>query len=366
MLFTLFAGESCLYSPLKKEKFMNKIKEYHYNQTNVAEWLPWGAITLPMVLEQKDRSYLGMIRYSLADKKDASFSCPAFRRGWTLWDEVQHRTDSSTEHLLIMAWNPFIHGAQAVNTLGKPVPATACLEYFAQALHNIVSDMPAALSPRLLEYQEIIDVLSFTLSFGTNNVIMPDVPLYLDALLSQDLNFRFGENDLSINDRQVTLITMLGEPDLRDVFEQLEHIEYRYTKRLLCFSDKEAQSNMRKYTARWCPSRKYVKNTLIEPILQGSLHGYYDEALILLLAKEEKEDVLETLVGYLHEKEILYRIEDYNLKDKWWGYLPGIFRANIEPPLISFDEISDFIETNPEIIEKIIHADEDIIKEIIL
>ena len=84
MLFTLFAGESCLYSPLKKEKFMNKIKEYHYNQTNVAEWLPWGAITLPMVLEQKDRSYLGMIRYSLADKKDASFSCPAFRRGWTL------------------------------------------------------------------------------------------------------------------------------------------------------------------------------------------------------------------------------------------------------------------------------------------
>ena len=49
----------------------------------------------------------------------------------------------------------------------------------------------------------MMDFLSFTLSMGEHRAIMPDVPLYMDALLSQDIDFDFRANDIFINGKKV-------------------------------------------------------------------------------------------------------------------------------------------------------------------
>ena len=39
-------------------------QEYDGRNNLVADWLPWGGLTAPFVLENKDGSFLGIIKYS--------------------------------------------------------------------------------------------------------------------------------------------------------------------------------------------------------------------------------------------------------------------------------------------------------------
>ena len=38
-------------------------KEFDLSNNTVADWLPWGGLTLPHVVQEKDGSYFGVIRY---------------------------------------------------------------------------------------------------------------------------------------------------------------------------------------------------------------------------------------------------------------------------------------------------------------
>ena len=56
-----------------------------------------------------------------------------------------------------------------------------------------------------------------------------------------------------------------------------------------------------------------------------------------MLVPQDKVKNTESYVnGLMKVMELPYIIEDYNRKDVWWGSLPGIFRANVMPPLTGF------------------------------
>lgn len=177
---------------------MNLLKEYTAAK-DVAEGLPWGGITMPFVMRQKDGSCFSVIEYQPYEKTRLSKSLhtPDFCRGWSLWSECQHTPDSD-RYFLTICWNPFIsrHNPHIENTLGVEVEQGNFLPCFAQEAQGILREIQSVTTARLLEYQDLMDFLSFTLSMGENRVLMPEVPLYMDALLSQDIEFDFLANDI--------------------------------------------------------------------------------------------------------------------------------------------------------------------------
>ena len=45
----------------------------------------------------------------------------------------------------------------------------------------------------------------------------------------------------------------------------------------------------------------------------------------------------------MQERELLYVLESYNLKDVWWGSLSGMYLANITPPLVGFSSAENLL-----------------------
>ena len=65
-------------------------KEFDLSNNTVADWLPWGGLTLPHVVQEKDGSYFGVIRYkALPEDCVKKIESPSFKEGWSLWLERQ-------------------------------------------------------------------------------------------------------------------------------------------------------------------------------------------------------------------------------------------------------------------------------------
>ena len=342
------------------------LKEYNVDLSHIDEWLPWGGITLPHVMQNKDGSFFSVIRYGEYPIESPKIHLPQFGRGWTLWIERDHgkpigQEDYIYQDYLVIAWNPFILPTKKVkNTLGPMIKDTECLEYFGSEIQSVATAMAAVTSAHILEYQEILDFLAFSLDFGKHPVKIPEIPMYLDVLLSQDIEFKFEPNGIKLDDEHIIVISMLGKPPLKTVFHAFSNISYRHVRRVCCMNEKQAQKDIKKYTDAWCAGRKYVKKGIFEDLLVGDIKGYFSEYFIFTMNDKNYDNFLEFVTDFLNRKKLLYRIEQYNLKDKWWGSLAGIFRADVEPPATFFSAIGDLLMHPDE--KKVTHQFDNAIK----
>ena len=105
---------------------MSLLKEYDEKNLAVEEWLSWGGITLPHVMQQKG-GYEPYERDYLTKKLDL----PRFRRGWAVWNERQH-TLTTDKDFIVIFWNPFETkiNPHIENTLGETVDKKNFLKYF--------------------------------------------------------------------------------------------------------------------------------------------------------------------------------------------------------------------------------------------
>lgn len=128
---------------------------------------------------------------------------PKFRRGWAMWNERQN-TLKGDRDFIILCWNPFETklNPNIENTLGEKVLKEDFLKYFGEESKKFCEEISKVTKAKLLEYQELMNFLSFTLNFEEIEIKMPDVPLYMDALLSQDVKFEFKANDIFINGKK--------------------------------------------------------------------------------------------------------------------------------------------------------------------
>ena len=113
-------------------------------------------------------------------------------------------------------------------------------------------------------------------------------------------------------------------------------------QRLLLMGEEKAEKKLWGYMGKWCSGRKSVKK-LIEAPLLGKLTGYYANSLFLLTDKGQGREIERYIRELLNHMELLYVVEDYNRKDVWWGSLPGLFRANITPPQMSFNGLEELM-----------------------
>ena len=171
---------------------------------------------------------------------------------------------------------------------------------------------------------------------------MPDVPLYMDALLSQDVQFEFKANDIYINGKKLLVLTLPTLPNAWEIFEKVKNFPYRYVRRILLFDEHESELEMKKYAGQWCPRRKIMLKEIEKEIL-AKFNGYCWNGFIFRLDEADYENFSSDMEEYLTGKEIPFVFEHYNLKDVWWCSLAGLFLANITPPLVGFNSAEEFI-----------------------
>ena len=320
--------------------------DFRIDNTAVHEWLPWGGIVCPFVMRQKDGSFFSVIRYDEYDKsKMPPILNRDFKRGWSLWSETQYDTKSGFTHYLAVAWNPFIpkYGEFVTNTLRDKVSKDKILDIFAVEMERLIEDICAVTKAELLTYQDFMDFLSFTMSFGEDYVDMPEVPLYMDVLLSQNLKINFGRNEVVINDKKILIVSLPGRPNVKEMFAAaLVNVPWRYSQRMLLFDEESAKKDLEKYTAKWSEGRKVNKRYVLRDII-GNINGYYSGNLLFLPSDKDYEPLKEYVENICIEEKVPYIVEEYNTKDIWWGSLPGIFRANVIPPLVGIESLDDIL-----------------------
>lgn len=341
-------------------------KEYEMDPSCVADWLSWGGIVHPNILKGKDDTLLGILAYQPYALEEKTIKMPDFVNGWCMWIEHQHKP-AWERHYLMICWNPFLSGDQTsyINGIGgKKVAIADSKQAFVDALNAVKQAMEEVTPCKLLEYQEILDVLEFSLAINDRHVDMPDVPLYLDALLSQDIDLDFSHSHLRIDGRKLFAVSfpgMIEDNQLAYLKNQLDDLYYRHVRRLLFFSKKRAEKEEQWYTANWCPGRTSVNKLLTDGILHylkketdkngkekyvtvnRSIGAYYMDVLFVPFEEEDYRDGRNWIAGMLDTMELPYIVENYHQKNVWWGSIPGMIRSNIVPPIIGFDSIDEVL-----------------------
>ena len=328
-------------------------KEYQLQNHSAAEHLSWGGITHPNILRCKDDSVLGIITYRPypVEEETQRITLSAFQNGWSIWVEEQQERSGVRRCYLTVSWMPFCRmDGKVKNALtGEKIKLDALEHALAGVLQTLTDAFPAAAQAHILSYQEIVDHLCFTLTMGERHMQMPDPPIDFDLYLTDRLPLNFAGNHVRLGDDMFLLLSL---PSLfggqADIYEELwqifarRGIPCRHTQRMLLFGEKEAEKELRSYTGKWCPSRRYIKELLTDGVLKR-LNGYYTNEIILRLPKEDFAHTAEYLHHLMYARALPYVIEDYNAKDLWWGSLPGMFMAGLVPPICGFAALEDLL-----------------------
>ncbi len=321
---------------------MASINDFGLKSTDVEEHLPWGGLVRPTVVKQKDNSYFSIIKYKpfqIYEDETLDAAKWSFKRGWVLWNEHQHIKDGESNDYLVICWNPF-HSVtnKTFNILDekKVTSPERELTYFEHTVKMFAEDFSRIGEVKIIEYQELLDVLSFSLSLGESNLEMPDVPLYLDALIANDIVFKSTSNNFYINHKKLIAISIHSIMDIRELYPLLKHVSFRHNKRFICFSRLQAVKQLKEYSKLWFPRRKVIRDMALGDLIK-TYNGYYNEALLFLVDKENEKGFNDYLIDNLQKYGVAFTNESFSLKNVFWSTMPGLFLANIRPPVQGFD-----------------------------
>ena len=324
-------------------------KEYNVDLTKIEECLPWARLTDQVILQNKDDSLMGFFQYSHMNKSQPLLENLSFGNGWTLWSERQHLIDSSKhqdQFFITLLWNPFFNKNLSIyNTLDHSrVNFRDRISYFSNILEKIKNNCQKEVDIQILSNDDILKYLRSTLTLSTPSV--PEAPpLYLDALLSQDLGFTVRKNNIEIDGKNIGILTPLGylePPVLETVFSKFEIMPYRFVRRFIFCDEKTFKKEQNRYMSLWCSGRSSMLQFLKDR-LEGHIFGFDTSSFIFFHTDIERlQDFLKKAESILRSLGIPSITEDFNKKDVFWGSLPGLFRANIVPPMTKADNFAEF------------------------
>jgi hypothetical protein len=328
---------------------MNYFKEYGDSQKKICRWLPWACLVSPDAVENKDGSFVGAFEYTEKNGDNQNVIKSArelpllFGSGWVWWAERRYAQGSYINNIAL-CWNPRVESGGLVNypkelDLPKDIssPQTAfmhTLNYLETALSNL-TDIKRLRDLSLLQF------LHDAVTPDSGDIVLPEIPLYLDALLSQDSFYSISNSGLSINGKHLKIISLLGFTaggGALFTFLEKRRYKYRFVRRFVFFSMDDARKEARRYMTGWCEGRKSVLTALDFSYSPDKARGLLANTLIVW--HEDMETLLEIcgeIRSYLDKEGIMSTIEEANQVDVWLGSLPAMFRCNIAPPLVEFD-----------------------------
>ena len=329
-------------------------KEYSLDKENISYWLKWGGLVHSQILLNKDYSMLSVIQYEAYKKVDECIldSLPRLPNGWVYWLDNQHIA-KKTKYYLCVYWNPFYSKGDLITNFvdNKTIYFEKAREGFLKVVIMIFNTLFKLTPCQILQHGALLNYLESSITIQPAVIPMPDTPLYLDALLTQDAGIIFEKNNIYIENNQFAVISLdvYRDDDKKRLANMLKekNITYRHVQRLLLFSEKSAEREKKRYMQLWCSGRMSIRRMISEGIA-GNLNGYYMNVLIVSLPEKDFTDTVTWIRNKLNSMEIPYIVEDYSCKEIWWASLPGMHEPYVQPPMVGFRNLGDLLAHSQE------------------
>ena len=392
---------------------MLNIREYRKNPDRLADLLPWAALIAPGIVLNKDGSFQRTVSYRGPDLDSATESelmaatariNNAIKRlgsGWAIFAESQRviadqypegtftdplaalideerraffqdQTHFESFCYLTLVYLPPTEATGKIaakfleNSNKKAVDYPELLHAFKVETDRIM-DLLQGVFPEVsfLDDAETLSYLHNTISPKRQKIRVPEIPMYLDAILADapltgGLEPRLGKTILSA----ISIAGYPGSctPGLLDNLNRLS-VEYRWSTRFIPMDKTAALAELNRYKKRWFSKRKGIV-TLLKETLTGTesamtdadatnkaldadcalqelsedlvSFGYFTATVIVSdedpRALEKKTRGVEKAINSLG---LVTITEGMNAVEAWLGSLPGHCRANVRRPILN-------------------------------
>lgn len=393
---------------------MLNLREFRALPARLADWLPWAGLVAPGIVLNKDGSFQRTLRYRGPDL-DSSTEAEllavtarlnnALRRlgsGWMLhieadrhaaeayptsqfpdalsWlvDEERRATFEAagrhfeSRYYLTLTYLPgeqIRARASGLLYAGRAAPGADWKRELGDFVrdcdrfHDLIQGaMPES---AWLDDAQTLTYLHQTVSTQRQQVTVPTVPFYLDALLA-DRPLVTGIAPM-LGDQHLRVVSVRGFPGSTwpGVLDSLNHIAiaYRWSTRFICLDKQEALTELTRLRRQWFSKRKSVATLLRETVFQQesalvdndasnqaadadaalqelgadmTAFGYVTTTVTVLGETRELADEKRRLVERIIQSHGLVTIaEQLNAVEAWLSSIPGNAYANVRQPLIS-------------------------------
>jgi type IV secretion/conjugal transfer VirB4 family ATPase len=220
-------------------------------------------------------------------------------------------------------------------------------------------------------YDELLQFIRFCITGDNYPVRLPDVPMYLDWLVTAQLEHGLTPK---VENRFLGVVAIDGLPaeSWPGILNALDlmPLTYRWSSRFIVLDAEEARQKLERTRKKWqqkvrpffdqlfqTQSRSIDQDAMAmvaeteDAIAQASsrlvAYGYYTPVVILfdgnIEALQEKAEAIRRLV---QAEGFGARIETLNATDAYLGSLPGNWYCNIREPLINTSNLADLIPLN--------------------
>lgn len=391
---------------------MMSLKEYSDpNQACLADYIPWALIVAPGVVEHKDGALQKTFRFRGADHDSATTrdimniaaqfnnAMRRFDDGWSIFIEAQRNPSdqypssiwpnraaqlidderrnyfSSSEkffandYFLTLVFkqieNLDVRGSWFVKKNSKYKPKNDALEIFLKTIQE-VKGLLAGLFPVFSELSddETLTYLHSTVSTKRHQIVSPDVPMYLDHILT-DQSVEHGL-ELKLSDdfmRTVSIKAFPSEsfPGILDGLNDLD-FPFRWSTRFIFMGHETAKSRIDKIRTAWYAGRKHL-TTILKEIASQTESGLgessslrrsedADAAIQLLdegvvsfgfftatlsvwsLDRKIADERINKVISSINRLGFTCHRETINSFEAWLSSIPGHLYANVRKPVV--------------------------------
>jgi type IV secretion system protein VirB4 len=269
--------------------------------------------------------------------------------------------------------------------IDKKMRTLQLLEHFNREANIIESRLSTAFKMERLKGRKVIAedgaekteddflrYLQFCITGLNHPVLLPNKPIYLDALIGgQEL---WGGVIPKIGRKFIQAVSIEGFPleSTPGILSQLAElpVEYRWNSRFIFMDQHEAVAHYEKFRKKW---RQKVRGFFDQVFNTNSGHidqdaaamvadaeasiadvnsgmtaaGYYTSVVILMDESRQKlEAAAKQIEKSLHSLGFVARVETINTMDAYLGSLPGHGIENVRRPMINLLNLADLLPTS--------------------
>ncbi|AMS45305.1 conjugal transfer protein TrbE [Aminobacter aminovorans] len=263
--------------------------------------------------------------------------------------------------------------------------ADKVLETFQTAIREVEQYLANVLSIRRMEtrsaeerggfltahYDELFQFIRFCITGENHPVRLPDIPMYLDWLVTAEL--QHGLTPI-VESRFLGVVAIDGLPaeSWPGILNSLDlmPLTYRWSSRFMFLDDQEARQKLERTRKKWqqkvrpffdqlfqTQSRSIDQDAMTmvaeteDAIAQASsqlvAYGYYTPVIVLFDESSTRlRENCEAVRRLIQAEGFGARIETLNATEAFLGSLPGNWYANVREPLIHTRNLSDLIPLN--------------------
>lgn len=224
---------------------------------------------------------------------------------------------------------------------------------------------------RVARYDELFQFIRFCITGENHPVRLPDIPMYLDWLVTAELQHGLTPK---VEDRFLGVVAIDGLPaeSWPGILNALDlmPLTYRWSSRFIFLDEQEARAKLERTRKKWqqkvrpffdqlfqTQSRSLDQDAMLmvaetedaiaEATSQLVAYGFYTPVIVLFDDIHGRvQEKCEAIRRLIQAEGFGARIETLNATDAFLGSLPGVSYANIREPLINTRNLADLVPLN--------------------